>query len=102
MRRFALFALVASLVAVAPRTVHADDLAVEAKTWQIVRRESGPVNYYSVVFEDGASFIRSRYAPPMKTAVLGYQVADDDRGRIKKVRWKWRAQALPAGGDECA
>ncbi len=82
-------------------SARADDVSIDAKQWQLVKRESGPVNYYSVVTEDDQSFVRAQYAPGMKTAVLGYQVADGDRGRIKKVKWKWRARELPTGGDEC-
>jgi hypothetical protein len=88
-------------LALTPRSARADELAVDATTWQIVKRESGPVNYYSVVTEDGSTFVRSSYSPRMKTAVLGYQIADGDRARIRKVKWRWRAQALPTGGDEC-
>ncbi|HVH45393.1 MAG TPA: DUF3047 domain-containing protein [Labilithrix sp.] len=91
----------AALVLSFGRVAQADETAIEPTTWRIVKRESGPVNYYSVASEDGRSFVRSRYSPPMKTAVLGYQVADADRRRIKTVRWSWRAQTLPSGGDEC-
>ena len=101
MRRVALLSLVSFTLLLVPGVARADEVGIDAKSWQIVKRESGPVNYYSVVTEDGGSFVRSSYAPPMKTAVLGYQIADADRMRIKKVRWRWRAQALPAGGDEC-
>ena len=89
-------------VLLVPRAARAADVTVEPTTWQLVKQKSGPVNYYSVVTEDGLSFVRSRYAPPMKTAVLGYQIAEADRQRIKKVKWTWRAQTLPSGGDECA
>lgn len=84
-----------------PRIAHAEDITVAPTTWQLVKQRSGPVNYYSVVTEDGRSFVRSRYAPPMKTALLGYQLPDADRRRIKSVKWSWRPQALPNGGDEC-
>lgn len=78
------------------------DMTIEPKDWRIVARESGPVNYYSIASEAGTSFIRARYTPPIKTAVLGWQTPDSERQRIKKVRWTWRAQVLPNGGDECA
>jgi Protein of unknown function (DUF3047) len=98
--------LIAPVAFLAPRSAGAEgtsnELVVDANSWQLVKRESGPVNYYSVVSEDGQSFVRSSYAPPMKTAVVGYQIPDGDRQRIRTVRWKWRAQALPTGGDECA
>ncbi len=71
------------------------------KDWQIVSRQSGPVNYYATTTENGASFVRSKYMPGTKTAVLGWQTPEADRQRIKQVSWTWRAQTLPRGGDEC-
>lgn len=92
--------LVAGIVLLAAAA--ATDASIQPRDWRIVARESGPVNYYSVMSEGGATFVRARYLPPMKTAVLGWQTPEADRQRIKKVRWTWRAQALPSGGDECA
>jgi hypothetical protein len=77
------------------------ELEVDARAWRIVPSESGPVNYYSVATEAGKAFIRARYVPPMKTAVLGWQVPDADRRRVRKLRWAWRARTLPTAGDEC-
>lgn len=99
--RFAALVISACVLSVSG-TARADEVAVDAKQWQVVKRDSGPVNYYSVVTEDGQSFLRARYAPGMKTAVVGFQIPEGDRRRIKSVRWKWRAQVLPNGGDECA
>jgi hypothetical protein len=78
------------------------DITIAPRDWRIIPRESGPVNYYSVVSEAGTSFVRAKYTPPVKTAVLGWQTPDGDKRSIKKVRWTWRAQTLPNGGDECA
>lgn len=80
----------------------APPITVAPKDWQIIKRESGPVNYYAVQTEDGRTFVRSAYRPPMKTAVIGYQIAEADRRRISRVKWDWRAITLPSGGDECA
>ena len=98
--RLCTVALVAALAV--PRVAHAEEVTVAPAAWQLVKQKSGPVNYYSVVTEGGQSFVRSRYAPPMKTALLGYQTPDADRRRIRSVKWTWRAQTLPSGGDECA
>jgi hypothetical protein len=78
------------------------ELTIGATDWRFVAQRSGPVNYYSVVTEDGVTFVRSRYAPGYKTAVLGWQAPEAERRRARKVRWSWRAQTLPTGGDECA
>ncbi len=93
--------VVTACVLLVPASARADEVTVEAKQWQVVKRESGPVSYYTIASEDGQPFIRARYVPGLKTVVLGYQIPDGDRRRIKTVKWKWRAQVLPNGGDEC-
>lgn len=80
----------------------APSLRIEAGDWHVVERDSGPVNYYRVTTEEGVTFVRSRYLPPMKTTVLGWQIPEAQRKRARGLRWTWRAQALPHGGDECA
>ncbi|MCL2449872.1 MAG: DUF3047 domain-containing protein [Polyangiaceae bacterium] len=70
--------------------------------WPIIRRESGPVNYYEVMRENGTAFVRSHYRPSFSTAVLGTEMRGADKQAAQTVRWRWRAQILPVGGDECA
>jgi len=76
-------------------------LSIEPATWRVVKSESGPVNYYKVVSDGGSGFVRSRYVPPLKTVVLGWQTPEADRQRVKALKWTWRARVLPKGGDEC-
>lgn len=76
-------------------------ITIAPDVWKIVARESGPVNYYTVVADPVAPHVHAKYVPPTKTAVLGWQTPDADRQRVKKVRWTWRAVTLPSGGDEC-
>ncbi|MGC4119249.1 MAG: DUF3047 domain-containing protein [Myxococcales bacterium] len=78
-------------------------VTIDPTNLTVIKRESGPVNYYSVVAStgDGGSFVRSEYKPPYPTAVLGYQVPDELRKSISGIRWKWRALVLPIGGNEC-
>jgi hypothetical protein len=76
-------------------------VTIEPAAWRFVDSKSGPVNYYSVVGEGDASFVRSLYRPPLKTAVIGWQTPDADRSRARKLKWSWRARTLPTGGDEC-
>lgn len=78
------------------------EVIIDPSSLRIIKSESGPVNYYSVMSEGGTKFVRARYVPPTKTAVLGFQTADGDRRTTKKLRWTWRAMTLPNGGDECA
>ena len=74
----------------------------DVNRWRVVERESGPVNYYRVVTEDGRSFVRSEYRPPYETTVLGYELDAQTRETARGLSWKWRALTLPKGGDECA
>jgi hypothetical protein len=74
---------------------------VAPERFQVVENQSGPVSYYRVVQDPAEPFIRAVYRPPLETTTLGFEVPDELRGRLKKVRWKWRAMTLPQGGDEC-
>lgn len=76
-------------------------LTIVATDWKVVTQKSGPVNYYSVVTENGSTFLRSKYTPGLKTAVVGWQTPDADRRAVKRIQWTWRAQTLPKNGDEC-
>ena len=99
----ALFAGASALVATSsvaepckPRT-----LSAGAKSFKLVEKESGPVNYYRVVDDPEFAFIRSEYKPPYKTAVMGYQLPEKERDNASKLTWLWRANTFPKGGDEC-
>ncbi|MGD0674702.1 MAG: DUF3047 domain-containing protein [Polyangiaceae bacterium] len=69
--------------------------------WRIVRGESGPVDYYETVNDPAMPFVRARYRPPLKTAVLGLEIRKEDRKAARAIHWQWRAVTLPTGGDEC-
>ncbi|HET9953162.1 MAG TPA: DUF3047 domain-containing protein [Polyangiaceae bacterium] len=73
---------------------------IAPEQFQIVKRDSGPVDYYSVRKASTPPHIRAEYRPPLKTVVLGYQVPDSLR-QAGKLSWSWRALELPKGGDEC-
>jgi hypothetical protein len=77
------------------------EIDVAPSQWRVVERDSGPDNYYAIVHDDSGAFIRAQYRTPMKTMVLGFQVADDVRPKARAVRWRWRAMKLPVGGNEC-
>jgi hypothetical protein len=77
------------------------DLRVPISVWRVVKRDSGPVNYYTLHSDSEPPYIRGNYHSPLETVVLGYQVPDDDRARVRSLHWKWRAVTLPEGGNEC-
>jgi hypothetical protein len=94
--------LVATAVCILTAPASAEQsLKIEPTTWRVAESESGPVNYYSVLREGPVSFVRSRYRPPLKTVVLGWQTPDASRSRASKLKWTWRARTLPVGGNEC-
>jgi hypothetical protein len=94
-----MMALAAFLVVAQISTTPA--ITIGASDWQVVREQSGPQNYYTVVTEGGATFIRSQFVAGYKTTVVGWKTPPAERQRVKKVRWSWRALKLPSGGDEC-
>jgi hypothetical protein len=77
-------------------------LRFDTRTFRIIPSESGPTNYFQRVHESSGDFIRANYEPPMKTAVLGYEIPDEFRRGMQVLSWRWRAQAFPTGGNECA
>ena len=76
-------------------------LQVDLRSFQVVKDDSGPVNYYRVASDEGGEFIRGEYAPPMETTVLAWPMPDALRRSAARVRWRWRAVTLPLGGNEC-
>src|SRR3990172_7060311 len=73
------------------------EIKVDVHSFQVVPDDSGPVNYYTVVDDPDGSYIRSAYAPPIETAVLGWAVPEKLRYSVVRVRWRWRALTLPSG-----
>jgi hypothetical protein len=76
-------------------------IRIDARAFQYVKDESGPVNYYTVVEDPEGNYIHGAYAPPAETAVLGWAVPEKLRHAVSRVRWRWRAITLPVGGNEC-
>ena len=90
------------LLGALPAVASGQDLRMPVADWRVVKRESGPVNYYSLRKDAETPYVRGSYKPPLETVVLGYEVPDNDRTRVRYLHWKWRAITLPVGGDECA
>jgi hypothetical protein len=77
------------------------EFKADLKAFQVIGRESGPVNYYTLHDEGPRPFIRGSYRPPWETTVLGYEIPEQLRRSVATLRWSWRALALPRDGDEC-
>lgn len=76
-------------------------IRADVAKWRLIDSQSGPHNYYTVMHDADRSFIRGAYRPPHKKAVLGFEVPERSRNRVRRLEWEWRAMQLPEGGDEC-
>ena len=92
----ALSVLASRAASASPPTVVAD-----VGSFRVIDSQSGPDDYYTVVRGGPLPFIRAHYRPGMETTVLGWQAPDHARAGAKTLRWKWRVEAFPRGGDEC-
>jgi hypothetical protein len=73
---------------------------LDVHDWRVIDRESGPVNYYSVVDDRDFAHIHAAYRPGLDTTVLGYAIEGADK-HARRLRWSWRAVTVPQGGNEC-
>jgi hypothetical protein len=84
---------------VVPRAGSAETL--DPRRFEVIERESGATSYYTLLHEDGRSFVRAVYRPPLETVVVGIELTDDEKRHARRLRWSWRALAMPAGADPC-
>jgi len=75
--------------------------AIDVHAFRVLESYSGPVSYYKIVNDPAMPFIRATYRSPLETVTLGAEVPENLRQRTRHVRWKWRVQAFPKGGNEC-
>jgi hypothetical protein len=103
MRRLpALFAalLALPLLGSAPPDLRA--FPIDVRDFHVLKRDSGPRNYYSVLSHPPDTFIRAVYSPPLETVTLFAQVPDELRSGARLFRFRWRAHVFPRDGNECA
>jgi hypothetical protein len=75
---------------------------VDVHSFAVLKRDSGPTNYYRVIEDPRGDYIRGEYAPGLETVTLFTDVGDGLRKGVERIRFRWRALALPVGGNECA
>jgi hypothetical protein len=100
-RRLASISLALLLSLPLPLGADVQETKIDVHSFRVVESYSGGVSYYRIVEDAEMPFIRAVYRPPLETVTLGVEVPENLRQRVKKVRWKWRAQVLPREGDEC-
>lgn len=89
-------------VSVTPRTAPDPRVTrLDARSFKVFERDSGDVNYYTVVEDSEGDFVRSLYRPGLETTVLVSEVPERLRQKTGLIRWKWRALALPKNASEC-
>jgi hypothetical protein len=101
--RGSFFSMLALLLPVgtAGEEARPQETAIGVHSFRVVESQSGPVSYYKIIEDPGQPFIRAVYRPPLETVTLGAEVPEGLRQKVKKLRWKWRVQVLPKGGNEC-
>jgi Protein of unknown function (DUF3047) len=74
---------------------------VDLKSFQVLKQDSGPRNYYRIITDAQQTFIRGVYSPPLQTVTLFTQAPDELRRGARFLSWRWRALVLPRQGNEC-
>jgi hypothetical protein len=97
-----MLALFALLLAAAPAPQPLKSYPIGVLGLQVLKRDSGPVNYYKTIEAGADSYVRADYQPPLKTVALFQALPDNFRKGVKLARWRWRALVLPLHGNECA
>jgi len=92
----------AAVLALATGASAGGDVRADVGAWRLIARESGPVDYYRVVGDPVLPYIHAAYEPGYKTAVWGFEVPRGQERALHHLTWKWRADVLPRGGDECS
>jgi hypothetical protein len=85
----------------APPAAEEKVVRVDPHAFDVVRDDSGPVNYYTVVADPEGDYIRSAYEAKFETTTLAWPIPEKLRKSVARVRWRWRALTLPTGGNEC-
>src|SRR5437016_5412682 len=96
-------AFVATLTVLGVGAFAAAETRLDVHGFRVVEGHSGPVNYYEIVDEKDPkdSFIHAAYKPGLESVTLGFEAPERLRHGVKKIRWTWRAVAIPPGANEC-
>lgn len=77
------------------------DVPLDIRSFQVVKQSSGPDNYYRVETGPDGPYLHAAYRPPLDTTVYGIEAPERFKRTLQGVRWRWRVQSFPKGGDEC-
>ena len=76
-------------------------LRLDVHAFQVIEQVSGNYSYYRIIEDPAEPFVRALYRPGAGPVTIGLDIPDFWRRGTKKLRWRWRAMALPKGADEC-
>jgi len=79
----------------------AEGVALDIRSFQVVKQSSGPDDYYKVESGPDGPYLAARYRPPFDTMVRGIEAPESFKRTLAAVRWRWRVHAFPRGGDDC-
>jgi hypothetical protein len=96
----ALALLTAPIAGVAEKPAKVYSLGIQGL--QVLKRDSGPVNYYQTIGSGPGAYLHADYKPGLKTVTLFNPLPETFHKGVRRVRWRWRALVLPRRGNECA
>jgi hypothetical protein len=74
---------------------------IDLKSFQVLKQDSGPRNYYRIITDPPQTFIRGVYSPGLQTVTLFTPAPDELHRGARFLTWRWRALVLPRQGNEC-
>jgi len=69
--------------------------------FRVIERESGRVNYYTVIEQTEGAILHARYRPRLDSVILGMEMPESLRSKVKRLRWRWRVGVFPEHGNDC-
>ena len=76
-------------------------LRLDVHSFQVIEQVSGNHSYYRIIEDPAEPFVRALYRPGTEPVTIGLEIPEAWRRGTRKLRWRWRAMALPKGADEC-
>jgi len=74
---------------------------LDVRGFKVIERESGGVNYYTVIEQAEGAILHARYRPRLDSVILGMEMPERLRSKVKRLRWRWRVGAFPLHGNDC-
>ena len=76
-------------------------IRLDVHGFKVIERESGSINYYTVTEQAEGAILHARYRPGLDSVILGMEMPERLRSKVKRLRWRWRVAAFPLHGNDC-